>query len=115
MDTKCLLRYHPSTDEQCIPGVIHYNDSKIQLLDLPGIIEGASEGKGRGRQALPVFCWVAKIFNDLPMDMRAGYLGLQECGPSADGARCHQALGPQGDPHQGAGVSGHAVKQVWAG
>ena len=34
----------------CIPGVIHYNDSKIQLLDLPGIIEGAAEGKGRGRQ-----------------------------------------------------------------
>lgn len=34
----------------CIPGIIHYNDAKIQLLDLPGIIEGASEGKGRGRQ-----------------------------------------------------------------
>ncbi|KAK1282764.1 Developmentally regulated G-protein 1 [Acorus calamus] len=34
----------------CIPGIIHYNDCKIQLLDLPGIIEGASEGKGRGRQ-----------------------------------------------------------------
>lgn len=30
----------------CIPGVIHYNDAKIQLLDLPGIIEGASQGKG---------------------------------------------------------------------
>jgi hypothetical protein len=27
-------------------GVIHYNDAKIQLLDLPGIIEGAAEGKG---------------------------------------------------------------------
>jgi len=36
----------------CIPGIIHYNDTKIQLLDLPGIIEGASEGKGRGRQVL---------------------------------------------------------------
>lgn len=34
----------------CIPGIINYNDAKIQLLDLPGIIEGASEGKGRGRQ-----------------------------------------------------------------
>jgi ribosome-interacting GTPase 1 len=33
-----------------ILGVIHYNESKIQLLDLPGIIEGAAEGKGRGRQ-----------------------------------------------------------------
>jgi len=26
----------------CIPGVINYNDAKIQLLDLPGIIEGAA-------------------------------------------------------------------------
>lgn len=31
-------------------GVIHYKDAKIQLLDLPGIIEGAAHGKGRGRQ-----------------------------------------------------------------
>ena len=38
----------------CIPGVIHYRDTKIQLLDLPGIIEGASEGKGRGRQVISV-------------------------------------------------------------
>ena len=38
----------------CIPGVIHHNDAKIQLLDLPGIIEGAAEGKGRGRQVIAV-------------------------------------------------------------
>eukprot|EP00798_Chlamydomonas_sp_ICE-L_P004365 gene4365-14488_t len=38
----------------CIPGIIHYNNSKIQLLDLPGIIEGASQGKGRGRQVIAV-------------------------------------------------------------
>lgn len=29
------------------PGVINYNDCKIQLLDLPGIISGAAQGKGR--------------------------------------------------------------------
>lgn len=34
----------------CIPGVIEYKGANIQLLDLPGIIEGASQGKGRGRQ-----------------------------------------------------------------
>lgn len=33
----------------CIPRIIHYNGTNIYLLDLPGIIEGASEGKGRGR------------------------------------------------------------------
>ena len=26
--------------------------AKIQLLDLPGIIEGAKDGKGRGRQVI---------------------------------------------------------------
>lgn len=36
----------------CIPGVIYYNDAKIQLLDLPGIIMGAAQGKGRGRQVI---------------------------------------------------------------
>ena len=34
----------------CIPGVVRYRGAKIQLLDLPGIIEGAKDGKGRGRQ-----------------------------------------------------------------
>ena len=36
----------------CIPGVIHYNDAKIQLLDLPGIIEGAAQGKGERQEAV---------------------------------------------------------------
>ncbi|CAK9196731.1 unnamed protein product [Sphagnum troendelagicum] len=30
----------------CMPGIIHYNDAKIQPLDhLPGVVEGATEGK----------------------------------------------------------------------
>ena len=36
----------------CIPGMIRYRGAKIQLLDLPGIIEGAKDGKGRGRQVI---------------------------------------------------------------
>ena len=35
-----------------VPGVIRYKGAKIQLLDLPGIIEGAKDGKGRGRQVI---------------------------------------------------------------
>ena len=35
-----------------IPGVIEYENANIQLLDLPGIIEGAAQGKGRGRQVI---------------------------------------------------------------
>jgi small GTP-binding protein len=37
-----------------VPGVLTYNGAKIQILDLPGIIEGAKDGKGRGRQVLAV-------------------------------------------------------------
>jgi ribosome-interacting GTPase 1 len=37
-----------------VPGVINYKDARIQLLDLPGIIEGAAKGKGRGRQVIGV-------------------------------------------------------------
>eukprot|EP00889_Picochlorum_renovo_P005584 jgi/Picre1/32614/NNA_007960.t1 len=36
----------------CVPGMIRYRGAKIQLLDLPGIIEGAKDGKGRGRQPI---------------------------------------------------------------
>ncbi|KAI4292924.1 hypothetical protein PAPHI01_2198 [Pancytospora philotis] len=37
-----------------VPGVLEYNGAKLQILDLPGIIEGAKDGKGRGRQVLAV-------------------------------------------------------------
>ncbi|XP_061385314.1 uncharacterized protein LOC133320732 [Danaus plexippus] len=36
----------------CVPGLLYYKDAKIQILDLPGIIEGASENKGRGKQVI---------------------------------------------------------------
>lgn len=38
----------------CVPGTFSYKGAKIQLLDLPGIIEGAKDGKGRGRQVIAV-------------------------------------------------------------
>ncbi|KAK9469447.1 P-loop containing nucleoside triphosphate hydrolase protein [Lipomyces arxii] len=37
-----------------VPGVIMYRGAKVQMLDLPGIIEGAKDGKGRGRQVIAV-------------------------------------------------------------
>ncbi len=42
------------TTLKCIPGVMEYKGAKIQVLDLPGIIEGAKDGKGRGREAIAV-------------------------------------------------------------
>ncbi len=38
----------------CIPGMLHYNGAQIQILDLPGIIPGASTGRGRGREVIAV-------------------------------------------------------------
>ena len=52
--TKSEAAAYEFTTLTCIPGVIHYKDTKIQLLDLPGIIEGAAHGKGRGRQVIAV-------------------------------------------------------------
>ncbi|MHA1685588.1 MAG: OBG GTPase family GTP-binding protein [Candidatus Heimdallarchaeaceae archaeon] len=42
------------TTTEAIPGIMEHNGTKIQVIDLPGIIEGASLGKGRGREILAV-------------------------------------------------------------
>lgn len=53
-DTYSEINEREFTTLTCIPGVIKYRGSKLQLLDLPGIIEGAKDGKGKGRQVIGV-------------------------------------------------------------
>lgn len=37
-----------------VPGMLKYNKAYIQILDIPGLIEGAKEGRGRGKEVLSV-------------------------------------------------------------
>ena len=37
-----------------VPGMFKYKEAYIQILDIPGLIEGAKEGRGRGREVLSV-------------------------------------------------------------
>ena len=56
--TESVQAAYEFTTLTCIPGVIEHRGANIQLLDLPGIIEGAAQGKGRGRQVTNFFCYI---------------------------------------------------------
>ena len=51
-ETDSAVAGYEFTTLTCIPGKLTHNGTEIQILDLPGIIEGAAEGKGRGRQVI---------------------------------------------------------------
>jgi len=50
--TKSKVAAYDFTTLDCIPGTLNYNNAKIQILDVPGIIAGAAFGRGRGREVL---------------------------------------------------------------
>ena len=51
-NAKSKIGEYGFTTTEIIPGMMDYEGCKIQLLDLPGIIYGASAGKGRGKEVI---------------------------------------------------------------
>jgi small GTP-binding protein len=97
-----------------VPGTMDVHGARLQILDLPGIIEGAKDGKGRGRQVIAV----ARTCNLI-------FIVLDVCKPlvsgRSDAACCSDAqisivisTGGQGSAGKGTGGSRDPIEQVTA-
>jgi len=73
----------------CIPGMLEYNDTKIQILDVPGVVRGAASGRGRGKEVLSVafsadlIMFIVDVFHPehykiLMKEVRDSYLRVNE-------------------------------------
>lgn len=49
---KSEVAHYDFTTLQPIPGMLDYKGAKIQLVDAPGVIEGASKGRGGGKEVM---------------------------------------------------------------
>lgn len=51
-DAKSEVGSYEFTTLDVIPGIMYHGGAEIQIFDLPGLIEGAHRGRGRGREVI---------------------------------------------------------------
>jgi small GTP-binding protein len=88
--TRSEVAAYSFTTLTAIPGVLEYGGAEIQILDLPGIIEGAAEGKGRGRQVISAAKTSDLILMILDATKRAEQRALLEAELEAVGIRLNR-------------------------
>lgn len=58
-----------------VPGMLEYKGAKIQIVDVPGIVEGAARGRGRGKEVISairstdLILIVSDVFNVYQIDL----------------------------------------------
>lgn len=78
------------TTLKIIPGVLEYKGAKIQMLDMPGLVRGASKGRGRGREVISVVRSSDMVM--LMLDVFETNLGLMLEELNESGLRLNQKL-----------------------